>query len=283
MKILITGTNGFIGHNLKDYFSTNYNDLHCPKRADLDLLDASAVFEYLTKNKFDVVIHCGVTLSSVEQNLKMYFHLERCSNTYGKMISVGSGSEYDPKHYTPKMKENYFGLHIPDDIYGFSKYVIAKNIEEDRKNIYNMRVFGIYGKYEDYNRRFISNNICRVLAGGNISMNRNMKFDYLYVDDLSKIIDIFLKSEPKLKSYNICTGKPIDFQKIAKIIKEVHGNHCEIEVKQKGANPEYSGDNSLFLEEFGNYNFLDPTIAISELYDWYKNTSNISFDDINFN
>ena len=81
MKILITGTNGFIGHNLKDYFGTIYSDLHCPKRADLNLLDASAVSKYLTKNKFDVIIHCAVTLSSVEQNLKMYFHLEKCSNT----------------------------------------------------------------------------------------------------------------------------------------------------------------------------------------------------------
>ena len=59
------------------------------------------------------------------------------------------------------MRESYFGRHIPTDIYGFSKYVIAKDIESVRRNIYNLRVFGIFGKYEDYKRRVISNNICQ--------------------------------------------------------------------------------------------------------------------------
>ena len=55
------------------------------------------------------------------------------------------------------MKENYFGKYIPvkSDIYSFSKYQIAKDIESKKKNIYNLRGFGIFGKYEDYRRRFI--------------------------------------------------------------------------------------------------------------------------------
>ncbi len=282
MKILITGTNGFVGHNIQDYFTPRYNDLHCPKRAELDLTDAGAVENYLSRHQIDVIIHCGVTLTSVEQNLKMYFNLERCSKFFGKMILVGSGAEYDPKHYKPMMTENYFGQHIPSDIYGFSKYVIGKDVEKDPKNVFNLRVFGIYGKYEDYGRRFISNNICRVLAGKDISMNRNMKFDYLYVDDFCRILDIFIQSEPKHKSYNVCTATPIDFLKIASIINEVDGNQRQIMVKQEGMNPEYSGDNSLLLSEFKEVRFTEPKAAIAELYNWYKNESGIAFDEMEF-
>ena len=139
MKILITGTNGFIGRNLKEYFQERYNDIHCPKRGELDLVNSQAVYDYLTKNAFDVVMHCAVTLTSVEQNLKMYFNIERCSGSFGKMLCIGSGAEYDMNNYIPKMKEEYFGKHIPSDIYGFSKYVIAKDIESKYRNIYNLR------------------------------------------------------------------------------------------------------------------------------------------------
>jgi len=278
MKILITGTTGFVGRNLKEYFQDRYDNVYCPKRAELNLLDSQAVYEYLIKNEFDVVIHCAVTLLSVEQNLKMYFNIERCSRSFGKMICVGSGAEYDKNNYITKMKEEYFGKHIPSDIYGFSKYVVAKDIESKYRNIINLRVLGIYGKYEDYKRRFISNNICRVLSGLNISINKNMYFDYLYVNDFSRIVEMFINKDAAKRNYNICTGKSIDLFTLAEIIRKIDGRNISINIKEEGLNPEYSGDNTLFLQEYGKFNFTQPEKAISELYHWYKDSSNIVFD-----
>lgn len=278
MKILITGTNGFIGRNLMEYFQKRYDGVYCPKRGELNLLDSQAVYGYLTKNEFNIVINCAVTITSVEQNLKMYFNIERCSQSFGKMLNLGSGSEYDLNNYIPKMKEDYFGKHIPSDIYGFSKYVIAKDIEKEHRNIINLRLFGIYGKYENYKRRFISNNICRALCNLNISINRNMFFDYLYIDDFLRIAEIFVKKDARQRTYNICTGKSIDLLTLAEIIKEIDGKGLPIIIKQDGLNPEYSGDNTLFLQEYGLFDFIEPKKAISELYSWYKDSSNIVFD-----
>lgn len=282
MKILITGTNGFVGKNLKEYFQKKYKETYCPKRQELNLLDSDAVSKYLKRNNFDSVIHCGVTLTSVEENLKMYFNIERCSAFFGKLICVGSGAEYDMKNYTPKMSENYFGTYIPSDLYGFSKYVIANDIENLPRNIYNLRVFGIYGKYENYKRRFISNNICRLLCDLNISINKNMYFDYLYVDDFSRIVEIFIKNTAKKQSYNICTGKTIDLISLAKNIIKIDGRNLPIVVKEKGLKQEYSGNNKLFINEFGEFEFTSPEKAISELYHWYKDSSNINFDKRTF-
>jgi UDP-glucose 4-epimerase len=278
MKILITGANGFIGRNLKEYFQVRYGDIYYPRRQELNLLDSQAVYEYLTKNEFDIVIHCAITLTSVEQNLKMFFNLERCSQSFGKMFCVGSGAEYDKDKYIPKMKEEYFGKHIPSDIYGFSKYVIAKDIESKYRNIYNLRVFGSYGKYEDYKRRFISNNICRVLSGLNISIKKNVYFDYLYIDDFSRIVEMFINKDAVKRSYNICTGKTIDLLTLAKIVRQIDGRDMLIDIKEDGLGVEYSGDNTLFLREFGEFDFTQPEKAISQLYYWYKDKSGLVFN-----
>lgn len=278
MKIFITGTNGFIGRNLKEYFQGRYDGLCCPERQELNLLDSQAVYEYLTKNEFDVVIHCAITITSVEENLKMYFNLERCSQYFGKMFCIGSGAEYDKNNYIPKMKEEYLGKHIPFDAYGFSKYVIAKDIESKHRNIYNLRLFGIYGKYEDYKRRFISNNICRVLSGLNISINKNVYFDYLYVDDFLRIVEMFINKDAEKRSYNICTGRSIDLLSLAKIIRQIDGRDILIDIKEDGLNAEYSGDNTRFLQEFGKFNFIQPEEATSQLFHWYKDKSGLVFN-----
>ena len=248
MKILITGTNGFIGRNLKEYFQDK-DDVSAPKRQELDLLDSEAVYAYLEKGRFDAVIHCAVTITSVEQTLKMYFNVERGLRFIGKMICVGSAAEYDMRHYVPMMKEDRFGMHIPTDVYGFAKYVIAKDIESNPRNIFNLRVFGIYGKYEDTRRRFITNNICKALCGFNLSINKNMYFDYLYIDDFTQIVDRFLRKEPQEKSYNICTGQKVDLLTLAQTVQAVDGNNLSVIVKEEGFKPEYSGDNELGSSE----------------------------------
>ena len=281
MKILITGTNGFLGRNLKEHFENEKCSLHYPKREDLNLLDTLKVENYIKSNNFDVIIHSSVTIESIDQNLKMYFNIERLSEYYGKLICIGSGAEFNSKFYIPKMTEDYFGKYPPskNDIYGYSKYVIAKNILEKKRNIFNLRVFGIYGKYEDYRRRLISNNICRILSGLHVSINKNTYFDYMYVDDFVKIVDLFINSEPKETTYNTCTGEIIDFLTIAKLINNIEVNSKNIEVKNQGMNKEYSGDNTKLKNEFENIEFTDPKICIENLYNWYKYNSKLVFDD----
>ena len=282
MKILITGTNGFVGKNMKEYFKARKYNLHCPKRQQLNLLDSLAVFDYLKKYHFDVVVHCGVNILSVEQNLKMYFNLERCSKYFGKLFSIGSGAEYDKRKYIKRMNEDYFLKNIPDDVYGFSKYVIAKDIEYTKKNIYNLRVFGIFGKYEDYKRRFITNNICKVLCNLDISIKQNMYFDYIYINDFCRIVEILMDKSPQHRSYNICAEKSIDLMTLGKIINQIDGNKASILVKEKGLNLEYSGDNSRFIKEFGKFNYTNHEQAISELYKWYSDSNNIDLNPKDF-
>jgi len=277
VKLFITGTNGFIGRNLKEQLQGRH-DLHCPKRAELALLDAEAVRAYLERGTFDAVIHCAVNIASVEETLKMYFNIERCSGSFGKLLSVGSAAEYDMRHYVPKMKESYFGEHVPADVYGFAKYVIAKDIESRQRNLYNLRVFGIYGKHENYSRRFISNNICRALCDRDLSLQKNVYFDYLYVDDFTRIVERFLACDPAHRSYNVCTGERVDLLTLARLIRDIEGKGRAITVREEGLKPEYTGDNGRFLSDFGAFDFTPHERAVAELYRWYQSPGNVVLD-----
>lgn len=278
-KILLTGSNGFIGKNLNEQLDKHKYHIFCPKRKELDLLNGADVEEYLKAEKFDVVIHTANTnttknvnvtpYEALDGNLRMFFHLERCKSSYGKMFYFGSGAEYDMTHYIPEMVEEYFDTYVPKDPYGFSKYIMSKACHENG-NIYDLRLFGVYGKYEEWHRRFISNAICRALKGMPITISQNVYFDYLWVDDLTKIIKWFLEYEPQYRHYNVCRGTSIDLYTLACKVREILNIDCDILVEKTGLKPEYTGCNKRLLNEMGNFEFTDWDISIHELGKYYR-------------
>jgi UDP-glucose 4-epimerase len=279
MKILITGGNGFIARNLFEQLSQEYTIL-APNRHELDLLDFNKVAEYLKKNKFDVVIHTATYDAApkhstkdpakvLENNLKMFFNVARCSKYFGKMIYFGSGAEFSREHWIPKMKESYFDTHVPADQYGFSKYVMAKYALSS-KNIYNLRLFAVFGKYEDWRVRLVSSLCSSAVSSSPLVINQNKSYDFMHIDDLARIVHWFIENNPKNKIYNVCSGSTIDFETIAKKILVISGKKLPMEIKTPGFGLEYSGDNSLLLKEIKNFKFTPLDKSIQELYCWYS-------------
>jgi len=277
MKILITGASGFIGRNLFEKLNEKY-EVTALRSGELNLLDMHSVESYFKNHSFDIVIHTATNnkkrTSSIEYdyldgNLRMFFNIERSRNYYGRMYYFGSGAEYDMEHYIPEMKEEYFGTYIPKDPYGFSKYVMSKACGDVNNNIYDLRLFGVYGKYEAWERRFISNAICRALKGKDISIQKNVYFDYLWIEDLCDIIQWFLENEPRYKHYNVCRGERIDLYSLACIVREILGINCEIIISQPGWKPEYTGNNERLRKEMGEYSFTSFEQSIRKLCDFY--------------
>lgn len=278
-KILITGGNGFIGRNLKESFERCESyEVYSPKKEELDLLNQGLVKEYLQKNKFDLVIHAAGqnTLGEakifeskmIDRNIRMFLNLLSCSEYYDKMYHFGSGAEYDQNNYIPNMTEEFWGKYIPTDSYGFSKYIISQ-ISQSSEKTYNMRLFGVFGKNENWEHRFISNSICKVISNLPIVINQNVNFDYLYIDDLCEIMKRVIKNKPKYKNYNICTGEKIDLLSISKKIVAYSGKKLEITIKKEGLKKEYTGNNSRLISEIGEYKFIKIEDSIAELYKYY--------------
>ena len=226
LKIFITGANGFIGKNISESLGHKYQ-LLTPSHRQLELLDEKKVHGFLKKYKPDIIIHLAdvggrqkiVTDDILPHNLRVFFNLVNNKGYFKKMIFVGSGSEFGKQHPIKKVKETDFGNRIPEDDFGFYKFIAAKYIEET-DNIINLRVFGIYGKYEDWRYRFISNSICKALYNLPITINQNVYFDYLYVNDFVKILEYFITIKPKFKTYNVGSGRKMDLKSIAYIINK---------------------------------------------------------------
>jgi GDP-L-fucose synthase len=285
MKILITGGSGFVAKNLFEQLQDKYEIVSLNSK-DLNLLNSLSVLNYLKRNKFDVIIHTAtydaVRVNSgkdpvkvLEYNLKMFFNIVRCSDYFGKLIYFGSGAEFGREFWKPRMDENYFDQNVPTDQYGFSKYVMTK-YAQSHQNIYNLRLFGVFGKYDDWKTRVIPNVCYQAAMNVPIKIEQNKYYDFLYADDLVRIVKWFMDNKPKKNIYNICTGKVFDFQTIAKKIVELSGKNLKIKIEQTDLGKEYSGDNALLLKELKEFKFTSIDNSLKNLYGWYdKNKEEI--------
>ena len=205
LTILLTGGTGFIGKNIRESFLNEKYKIIAPSHNDLELLDDGRVRDFFRQYTIDIVIHAAAKPGHRNakeprkvfyENTRIFFNLVRNSDYFQKMLVIGSGAIYDMRHYQPKMKEEYFDTHVPIDEHGLCKYVCGKYIQQV-DNIIDLRIFGIFGKYEDYAIRFISNMICKAIFDLPLTMKQNRKFDYIYIEDLIQSHDniYFYKSK----------------------------------------------------------------------------------------
>ena len=277
MKILVTGASGFIGRNIVEYLSSRNHSVLLPTHHELDLMDEHSVRKYLANQGIDVVIHGAVKPAQrtavdhsqiLYHNTKMLFNIIRNSDYFNRLLFMSSGAVYDMEHYVPKMPETYFDTFVPKDEYGFSKYLSAKCIEQV-ENIVELRLFGIFGKYEEYAIRFISNAICKTIFDLPISMKQNRQFDYLYISDFGQILDYFIHEDARYCAYNVTPDHAINLYSIAEKVLEISGKKLPIVVNKSGMAMEYSGNNQRLHEEI-DLVFTPLDDAIKELYSWYS-------------
>lgn len=272
-NILITGGDGFIGKNLKEYLGKKYN-IFAPKHIELELTNFGAVKEFFETHQIDLVVHCaykgGVrgildNQSVIDDNLKMFHNLEACLDGR-RMVFFGSGAQYDKSIPLQRVKEELLGKFSPKDPYGYSKLFIAKEIE-NLDNITCLTIFGCYGKWENEGR-FPTYAISQNIKNEPIIINKNVVFDYLYIDDLCKIVEICINKKPAEKIINITPTESISLLEIAKIVNEISDYKSEIIIKDPDLNNEYTGDNARLLSEIKNFQFSSYEYGLRKLYEF---------------
>lgn len=290
IKIFLTGGGGFIGRNILEQLGDKYEFI-APRSRELDLTDADKVFELIKSVQPDLVIHAanlGGRRNEVEVqgtvflNLKMFFNIIRCRKYFGRMIMLGSGAEYDKRFNIAGVKEDFFDKRVPVDQYGFNKYVCSKYAEQ-ADFITHLRIFSMYGKYEDYITHFISNNICRTLFDLPVSVNQDTLFGFIFIDDFIKILDYFINNPGKEKFYNIGNGQKISLLDIGKKILEKSGKDIPIIVKKDGLNKEYTCDTERLKNEIPGLSFTPVDNTIDKLFLYYsEKIKEIKKEDILF-
>lgn len=277
ITILITGSTGFIGKNITYYLKDRYR-LITPSHRELDLLSQEKVTHFFEDNEVNFVIHCanfGGTRKCpgsgelIEKNLRMFSNLAENQNYYDRFIHLGSGAEYNKNLNLRQVSEEEVGKSIPDDEYGFSKYLISRYCEGIEK-FYCLRLFGIFGKYEDYEYKFISNAIVKNLLRIPITIKQNVHFSWLYINDLFPVLDYFLTQNPAFSSYNVTPPGTIDLVSVAEMINSLSDYESDIIIENEGLNKEYSGSNKRLTNEMKQLAFTSMESALKDLMDYYK-------------
>ena len=232
MNILITGSNGFLGQNLKKLKNYGYNIFEL-NISNCNLLDQEEVTSFFDNNKtqYDLVLHTAVEGgrrnkkdedSIVYNNLLMLYNLLANQNYYQCIISFGSGAELDRRyHINPLAKNRY-----PIDPYGLSKSLIDK-LGATEEKLCNFRIYNCFGDHEQPDR-MIRSSINKYINKEKIVIHQNRKVDFFYVDDLVLLIHFFIDSNQIPKIFDCCYKEKPTLLDIATIINNLDDHKIEI-------------------------------------------------------
>ena len=262
-NVLLTGGTGFIGRNIKPILEKQFN-LFSPSRKELNLKDEKEVRNYIKKNKIEVIIHSAnpnpvknlldEAQLFFEDSMRCFMNLYAAQDLYEKMFYLGSGAEFNKKQNIITITEEDCFRSIPEDSYGFAKYIM-NTICHSNSKIVNLRIFACYGP-TDHESKFITHCINCCMNNQNITIRQNCYFDYMHVYDLGNILVRLIENYPAGNDYNVCSGKRVTLVEIASIVKKQMNSDCEIQLLSDGMNREYTGNNMKLLKEIGDYEFI---------------------------
>ncbi len=270
--ILMTGAGGFVGSNLKPFLENNNFKVIAPKSKDYDFTNPKTVEDLVNTYQPDLFILAGfygisdpknIAADIEEKNLAIFNNFIKTAGDK-KVITFGSGAEFDKSRHIIKAKESDLGQVIPQDLYGHAKYTISQEIKK-HPNVLNLRLFGVYGPNE-FDSRFITHASKCNLAHKPITMRQNVVFDYMPVQDLCAITLEFINKTPKAQFINITPDKGISLMEISRIINKISDYKSDIIALQEGLANEYTGDNSTLKSELPDFKFTSYEDGIKKFY-----------------
>lgn len=260
-KILITGSEGFIGNHLIQflskkkclifgsyyksknfYFKNNVKYLRC------DVRNFQRLKEIILKIKPHIIFHLAAKshpnfsfnnpIETLNTNIKGTINLlEICRKFYKnpRIILACSSAQYGSRTFNKlPMKET--DIYLPEHIYGLSK-VFQDKLGEQYNKMYSLKIIRAIlfntsgpGKFNDvFNdicSQFVKNNKKKkiIINCGNLSNQR----DFMHVDDVVNALYILGLKGKKGESYNVGCGKLTKVREIIYILEKLYNKKINI-------------------------------------------------------
>ena len=242
-KILFTGGNGFIGRQIIPLIERAGYDVVRPRSTQVRLeVDEEVATLFSDGQHYDAIIHGAIVggrrdvdddWGVMHTNLNMFETLYKYIDHTDMFINLDSGASYGRPAPVEEPSPEDFGKVIPGDPYGFSKYIIAKRVLNDPKGV-NLRIFGCFGHHEE-STRFFNTNINRYINKEPIQLIKDRKMDFIYADDLYKIIQYYLDGNDGPRDVNCVYNRKYMLSDIAEIINHL-GPH-KVDIQSEGQYP----------------------------------------------
>lgn len=254
MSILITGGNGYSAKEISNNLLNEYI-IYSPNRIELNILHLDQIQQYIDQHNIQIVIHTAIcggsrlrldTSDDFYNNMKMFTNIVKaCENNHVKLlINISSGASFSRQNNIENINENELGKNIPNDFYGFSKYLIDNMIikhSHEILKIVNLRIFGLFS-INELSTRFIKSTITNCLNNDTIHIFNDMYFDFIHIHDFVTIIKFVIKNFKTLPHFDInCVYyQKYKLSEIAKIIITKMNSKSEINIHETN-NKNYSG------------------------------------------
>jgi nucleoside-diphosphate-sugar epimerase len=226
MKIFITGSGGFIGRHLLEFYQ-EHEVFALTRQMNVD--------DELQRFKPNIIINCAAEIynpdamwsSNVQNTMRC---LEYVKQTHAKMIQIGSSSEYGPM---PRASAETDAIN-PIDMYQATKgaaTILCQGYARQYKlDIVIARPYSVYGKYEKPHRLFPR--LCRAFK-----KNEPMKLfqgyhDFIYIDDFVRGIDLLVNKTNMPLGDIVNFGSGIQYSNFAvlEIFEQLTGHTAPVEL-----------------------------------------------------
>ena len=253
MKILVTGSSGFIGNNLVNYLKeTTNNEIYTLDKVNngntdfvCNILESTEVFKIFKKYKFDKVIHLAAK-AGVRESGKLP-HLYISNNIVAFQIILDACVEYGVKHLIYASSSSVYGNNSGEDEESkcdeqLSVYAVTKKENENMAYVYShnyglkttgLRFFSVfgYGMREDlaiykFVHRILNYQPIEVYGDG------TQERDYTPIKYVCEYIRFLIdyEQENNFEIYNLGNGqqKPISVSELIESIQEITNIHPQI-------------------------------------------------------
>jgi nucleoside-diphosphate-sugar epimerase len=245
MKVLLTGSSGFLGQNLKPALEEHYEVVGV--NSEWDLRSQTKAQYVIDKHEPDVIVHAAGSVGGIGankenpgkfmyDNLAMGMNIIEAARKYRvpKLILLGTVCSY-PKHTPTPFKEEELWNGYPEETnapYGIAKKALMRLVEAYHEqygmNGVNLIPVNMYGPHDHFNltsSHVIPALILKVynaIKSGDKSIelwgSGQASREFLFAPDCAEAIKLAIQKDVSPEPINIGTGKEI---KICDLITEI--------------------------------------------------------------
>jgi len=240
MKILFTGHRGTLGKELIPLLEEDHTVHYC----DTNYAGVDEMNSFFRNREIDFIIHSAIRggrrvradiADDFYNNIMMF---ECLASQKIPMINFCSGAAYGRKEDIFKVNEGDFGKIIPEDYYGFSKYLITHRARQ-LNHVYNLRFFNVFGT-ESPKDMFTTTNIQNYIKRREIIIFKDKFMDFFGVLDAKKVIDLYLSKKQNLpKELNLVYTKTLLLSEVAELINNLSDHKVPIDILETGHEKSY--------------------------------------------